>query len=153
MSLIAMKAETSGVDEMVEDLVEEQLKVGEKQVTEAASVLAKEMRRLLSKRRGPSAPGEPPRREEDWLWRGIGYERAKRRGAEISSRVGLGFGLGYKELNRAKAQGVNPFDYAWTMEYGGISGKTRTTRIEPRPWARPAEAKVESEVVRILTIH
>jgi hypothetical protein len=77
-------------------------------------------------------------------------DRAK---GTITSSVGLGFGRGYRQLERAKAAGVNPFEYAWTLEYGGMSGKKRDVRIEPRPWARPAEARVESDVVRILTIH
>jgi len=155
MSMIEIRGRTDGLEEMAKELLEEVLVSGEKQVGEAAAVLGKEMKRLLSSRRGPSRPGEPPAREADWLWKGIGWTRPKvnRQKGEITSSVGLGFGRGYRALEKAKAAGVNPFEYAWLQEYGGISGKTRSTRLPPRPWARPAEARVESEVVQILTIH
>jgi len=153
MSMIDLRGRTTGVDEMTSELAEEVLANAEKSVGEGARVLGREMKRLLGKRRGPSAPGQPPAREEDWLWRCVGWTRAKRYGDKVQAKVGIGFGRGYSALQAALAQGVNPFEYAWTHEYGGISGKNRTTRLPPRPFARPAEVRVESEVVRILTIH
>lgn len=155
MNMIEIRSRTEGLDGLAAELIDETLESAERQVGQAAALLGKAMKRLLASRRGPSKPGEPPAREADWLWKGIGWEKPKvdRDKGEVTSRVGLGFGRGYRALQKAKAEGINPFDYAWLLEYGGISGKKRDVRIEPRPWARPAEAMVENEAVRILTIH
>lgn len=151
--------------------------------TNVASTAARELKRRVSKRGGPSKPGEPPRVEEDHLHQSIGYSRGKVEGRLgtvgpsgavsrtaagtvrayrqpqeliVSAGFGVGLGLGYRNLQKSIAQGVNVFEYALLLEQGGITFTTASTRagsstwarIEPRPWFRPTSAKIPALVDR-----
>lgn len=91
-------------------------------VKRAATVLQKEVRRLLNTRGGgkPSAPGSPPHRQSGRLWRS--WRQAVVQGIR---RVGSG-------------------DFrSWMAEFG-------TDREAPRPYARPALENVAGQMAEVL---
>jgi hypothetical protein len=80
-----------------------------------------------------SAPGQPPATQTGRLqsaW------QAK------PQRWGIGRTIGW-------ALGVGRVPYARILEYGGKTGRNNATKIEARPYVRPAVATVQAKAVRI----
>ncbi|MDK1102495.1 MAG: hypothetical protein QGD93_02560 [Actinomycetota bacterium] len=140
---------TTGLEGLGPELIRETQKVARKALSSTSTVLARRMRQKLSKKGGPSAPGEAPARVEGALRDSIGKDRPRRDGDTMSVKVGVGVGRAKaRKVDEWKAKGVNVFEYAALHEHGGIGADGR--RYPPRSYARAAEEETEAEIDSML---
>ena len=139
---------TTGLQTVDRD-IREMRKDARRALSKSATVMRRAYARNLSKRRGPSAPGDPPARVEGALRDTVGKDRPRR--DEDNFSVAIGIGVGKAKANKVaewKARGINVYAYAALHERGGIGAGGR--RYPPRPFARPAEEETEAEIRSIL---
>ena len=140
---------TTGLQTVDRDIREMQ-KGARRALSKSSTILARRMRDKLSKRRGPSAPGDPPARVEGALRDTVGKDRPKRDGDNFSVTIGIGEGKAKaNKVAEWKAKGINVFEYALLQEHGGVFHEDGR-RYPPRPFARPAEEESEAEIAAIL---
>lgn len=142
-------ARTEGLQGLSDELIKEERKRSRQLLSKSGTILARHMRNNLSKRGGPSRPGEPPARVTGALRDTVGKDRPRRRGELMS--VAVGIGQGRAKLRRVdfwKAQGINVFEYALLHERGGFGADGR--RYPARSFARLAEEQAEAEIVALL---
>jgi hypothetical protein len=141
---------TTGLEGLGRELIAETRKVGRRALSQAATVLARRMRDKLSKKRGPSAPGESPARVEGALRDSIGKDRPRRDGDKFTVKVGPGVGKAKgRKVEEWKAKGINIYEYAALQEHGGVFHDDGR-RYPPRSFARAAEEETEAEITGIL---
>ena len=142
-------ARTEGLQGLGRELLRDTRKAARSTLSRASTPFARRMRDNLSRRGGPSPPGQPPARVEGALRDVVGKDRPRRDGDEMSVAVGIGVGRA-KQAKAAEwqAKGINVFAYAKLQEVGGIGADGR--RYPPRPFARTAEEEIEAEVAAIL---
>ena len=141
--------QTTGLEGLGPELIKETRKVGRSALSRVSTVLARGMRRLLSKRGSPSAPGEPPARVEGALRDSIGKDRPRRDGDTMYVAVGPGVGKAKeRKVEALKGEGINIYEYAYTHEHGGVDKAGR--RYPPRSYARRAEEETEAEIDSML---
>lgn len=137
---------TTGLQGLGPELIKETRKVGRSSLSQVSTVLARRMRQLLSKRGGPSAPGDAPARVEGALRDSIGKDRPRRDGDKFSVAIGPGIGKAKaRKVDEWKAKGVNIFEYAALQEHGGVFHEDGR-RYPPRSYARAAEEETEAEI-------
>lgn len=149
--LLSMTATTEGLEGFSDELLAGTMKVAKSTLSKAATPFARHMRNNLSKRGGPSRPGQPPAKDEGFLRAAVGKDRPRvhKSGLEVSVAVGIGIGKAKAaKVAEQKGQGVNVFEYAILHERGGIGADGR--RYPARSYARLAEAQAEAEVDVIL---
>lgn len=147
--MIDFNARTEGLAGLSGELLRDTRKVARSTLSKASTPLAKRMRDKLSKRGGPSSPGDPPARVLGALRDAVGKDRPRRDGDTMSVMVGIGVGKAKaRKVAEWKTKGVNVFEYALLHERGGIGADGR--RYPPRSYARTAEEEAEPEVVAIL---
>lgn len=149
MNLFEFKGKTVGLDDFSKDVWRQTLKDSVAPVRDGARLLAEKMEEALSGSAG-SAPGLPPGLVEGHLRNSIGYEEPETsvKHASVISDVGMGAGRAATlRVRESQAAGVNPFEYGWNLEHGGIGAFGR--REPPRPFVRTTVAKHEAAVLRI----
>lgn len=140
---------TTGLRTADKDIREMQ-KDARRALSKTATILRRAYVQKLSKRRGPSAPGDPPARVAGALRDTVGKDRPRRDGDNFS--VAIGIGEGKAKANKVaewKAKGINVFEYAALQEHGGVF-HADGRRYPPRPFARPAEEETEAEIRSLL---
>ena len=148
--LFSLRASTSsGLEGFGDDLIVATRKVASSTLSRAATILARAYRNKLSKRGGPSRPGDPPARVTGALRDTVGKDRPRRDGAEMSVAVGIGMGRAKAaRVAHWKAEGINVFEYAALHEHGGVGADGR--RYPARSFARAAEEETEQEIVQLM---
>lgn len=156
MTMFSFKGETFGLDDFREEVFRETFRDMKEPVRESGIFLAAEIERALS-RQARSAPGSFPGMVEGHLRDSIGWGWDDKTDVDVSIRysnvsVAVGMGAGRKAthaVRASKAKGVNPFEYGYNFEFGGIGKGGR--REPPRPFVRPMfelhEARVD-EIIR-----
>ncbi len=150
MSLFSLRTkETLGLHDILgPQLLKETRKVGRSTLSKAGTILARRMRQLLSKRGGPSRPGDPPAKVLGVLRSTVGKDRPRRRGDLMYVDVGIAAGKAKeRKAIEQKAAGHNVYAYAKVQEEGGFYPNGR--RYPARSYARRAEMEVEAEIVSL----
>lgn len=142
-------AQTIGLKGLGDELIKEERKTSRTLLSKAGTILARKMREKLSKRGGPSRPGEPPARVMGALRDTVGKDRPRRRGERMFVAVGIGQGKAKtRKASEWQSRGVNVYAYALLHERGGFGANGR--RYPARSFARAAEEEAENEIVALL---
>ena len=140
----------TGIDGIGQELLRDARAVGLSALSKTAVPLARRYRAKLSRRGGPSTPGDPPARVTGALRSTVGRGRPKVEDGDLVVHVGIGEGIAAaRRVALLKKEGTNVFEYALLQEHGGIFHEDGR-RYPPRPFARPAEEESEAEIAAIL---
>ncbi len=139
---------TTGLKGLAPELIKLERKTSRTVLSKVATVLRRRMVQKLSTRGGPSAPGDPPARDEGHLRSVIGKDRPRRKDEIFTVAVGVGEGkAAARKVAELKAEGVEIFAIAVVHEHGGFfNGR----RYPARSFARSAEEEVVAEIDSVL---
>ncbi len=147
--MIIVDVHTTGIDGIAVELLRDAVAVSKSALSKASTPLKRGMVRLLSKRGGPSAPGEPPARLTGAMRSTIGKGRPVVEDGDVVVHVGPGEGKAAAgKVAALRAEGTEIFAALVLHEFGGIGADGR--RYPPRPFSRPAEEEAEGEISAIL---
>ncbi len=147
--MIIVDVHTTGIDGISRELLRDAVAVSKSALSKASTPLKRGMVRLLSKRGGPSAPGEPPARVTGAMRSTIGKGRPVVEDGDVVVHVGPGEGkAAARTVSALKSEGLDIFAVLVLHEFGGIGADGR--RYPARPYARRAEAEAEAEISAIL---
>ena len=119
-------------------------------IAKAGVMLVALAREKLSRMGGPSAPYQPPATVHGALLDTIGRTGPYTTPGQVTLAWGVGIGdQALARVNQWKAQGVNVYEYAHTLEVGGTVGEVHTRTYLPRPYIRPTEVELEGAITAL----
>jgi len=149
MSLLKLEGKTVGLEGIAEDLMGETAMDALPIVADAAASIRNRMKINVSKTFGPSSPGEYPAKVAGHLQDSIGASDAKITGRAVTAFFGVGAGRdGAAGAAKAKADGVNIYAEANSLEFGSVTKKG--ARRAARPFVRSTIAAMENDIVSLL---